>query len=762
VTTRHTPARPRRRVALAAAALAAVAALLPPGTAGAAEEEDGGPAPLDFAIVVDQSASLSEDDLAREVEAAALIAQAEISDRSRAAVIGFGSSETDGQSPVQEVCPLTTADAAGRQRLAECVQELANPDRDAVGPGTDFPSAIRQAVRRLTEDGAAGVPRVVFFLTDGRLDVRDSPGYGPDPDSRQANGRAELTQALAEARDAEVAIWPLGFGDEIDRDALTAMAEGGYRGGCTSLPDAAPRMRVVEGAGELRAALQETFAAARCARVELGTSGTPPTDLYVTIPPIATDGSISVAKRDPRVRVTYFDPDGDEVPLSDDDFEGSSFQVSGQDSPVEALRVTNPEPGRWRVHLEAPEGHREQEAFVSAIWQGRLRSSLTLTPSAPRPGETVTAEVRMQTRDGVVITDPGLLEGVTVTARLAGDGFEPVDAELRDDGADGDARAGDVRFTGRLTVPDSATGELTVTSEMAAPGVTADQRPYHTVATIGEPPVAAVLTLDDDTVHPGGRVEGTLSVTNNDDREHTLRLGLADLPPGAALTVEPATVTAAPGESRPHRFTVTFDVDTPTGPAAGTLTVTDEDETRLHEVFLDVTVTTPPTWWDRNRWTALGGGALLAALAVVAGLWWWAKRDPKPDGLFLELRRDGGQIDEQQVRTRGGAREFAFRIDNARGPHPTLRAVAPDAAGAHRLRRRSDGSVTVRTPKGAERTLHPGQTMTVDAESGLELAVRGSAPTPPRRTPAASRSGPGDGSRPSGAGPKRSPQDDLF
>ncbi|HEY9373270.1 MAG TPA: VWA domain-containing protein, partial [Streptomyces sp.] len=57
-----------------------------------------GPDPIDFAVVVDQSKSLPAQDLAREVEAAALIAQGEISDRSRATVIGFGSSEKPGQS----------------------------------------------------------------------------------------------------------------------------------------------------------------------------------------------------------------------------------------------------------------------------------------------------------------------------------------------------------------------------------------------------------------------------------------------------------------------------------------------------------------------------------------------------------------------------------------------------------------------------------------------------------------------------------------
>lgn len=209
-----------------------------PGAAEAAAAE--GPDPIDFAVVVDQSKSLADKDLIREVEAAALLSQGEISERSRAAVIGFGSSEKAGQSPVREVCGLTVADAAGRQRLSDCVQQLSRRDPQHTGPGTDFPAAVRQAVDRLSEGTDTAVPKVVFLLTDGKLDVSDSPEYGTDAASRQANGAKRLTEELARARSESVQIWPLGFGSQIDKAALTAMAEGGYRNGCADLPGATP------------------------------------------------------------------------------------------------------------------------------------------------------------------------------------------------------------------------------------------------------------------------------------------------------------------------------------------------------------------------------------------------------------------------------------------------------------------------------------------------------------------------------------------
>lgn len=134
---------------------------------------------------------------------------------------------------------------------------------------------MRQAVDRLSEGADSAVPKVVFLLTDGKLDVSDSPEYGTDAASRQANGAKRLTEELARARRESVQIWPLGFGSQIDKAALTAMAEGGYRNGCADLPGATPRMRVVDSSAEIDKALQETFAAARCAQIAHGTVGKP-------------------------------------------------------------------------------------------------------------------------------------------------------------------------------------------------------------------------------------------------------------------------------------------------------------------------------------------------------------------------------------------------------------------------------------------------------------------------------------------------------
>ncbi|MEV8627824.1 VWA domain-containing protein [Streptomyces sp. NPDC051079] len=727
----------------------------------AASQASDGPDPIDFAVVVDQSASLADKDLVRETEAAALLGQGEISDRSRATVIGFGSSEKAGQSPVREVCPLITVDEAGRRKLSDCVQGLSRRDSALMGPGTDFPAAIRQAVSRLTEAAGSGTagkttPKVVFLLTDGKLDVGDSPEYGTDPASRQANGAKRLDEELARARAAGVQIWPLGFGSGIDKAALTAMAEGGYRGACSDVPGATPRMRVAATSAEIDKALQEAFAGARCARVSHGTVGKPPADLYVTIPPIATDGSLTVSKHDPKVRVTYYDPNGRKVPTHGT-FEDSAFEVSGEDGPVEALRVKNPLPGRWRIRVEAPEGHDGQEVAVRAIWQGRLRSVLTLDPAAPRAGQQAVVEVRMQTRRGVVITDPGQLEGIGVTVELSGDGFSPVSARLADDGRAPDRRAGDVRFTGTLTVPAGAAGKLRLIARMSAPGVTSDERPLYTTTTVGTPEITAGLSVDRVTVHPGGTVHGTLSVTNNGTAPRTLRLSLTDgtgsdgsgagtagsdasattgdgagSTPGAAqLGISPATVVAPPGKQTSLAFTVTVGEGTPLGELGGQVAVVDtaDPDRPLDTAFLDVSVAPWPTWWETYWSYVAGGAAVLALLGAFAAVRLAARRRRRAlAGTRLELRRDGRTLDTLTIRAGqsvGG--EFHFTVDEVRGAAPTLRRAR--GGGAHRLRRNGAGELLLRLNRGREEPVRAGEAFAVD---DCELVVQGA--RPPDRT----------------------------
>src|SRR6185503_13862813 len=105
-----------------------------------------------------------------------------------------------------------------------------------------------------------------------------------------------------------------------------------------------------------------------------------------------TDGSIAVNKVNSAIRVGYRDPDGQQVPKSGQAGD-SRFQVSGEGSQVEVLRIRNPKPGRWHVLLTAPPDLAEQTVNAIVIWQGAVRSTVTLNPPSPRPGEVAGVEL---------------------------------------------------------------------------------------------------------------------------------------------------------------------------------------------------------------------------------------------------------------------------------------------------------------------------------------------------------------------------------
>lgn len=70
---------------------------------------------------------------------------------------------------------------------------------------------------------------------------------------------------------------------------------------------------------------------------------------------------------------------------------------------------------------------------------------------------------------GRAVTDPDALSQLTFTTTLEGEGVEPDRIKLSDENGDG-------TFSGRLTVPDSATGSLSFTGEVSGVGIGGDTR----------------------------------------------------------------------------------------------------------------------------------------------------------------------------------------------------------------------------------------------------------------------------------------------
>jgi len=184
---------------------------------------------------------------------------------------------------------------------------------------------LQEALRLL--DSADG-PKLVFLLTDGKLDVTDSPRYGPDPANRTDAARTALTQTLATAKAEGVQISPLGFG-EVDDAALARLSVGGHPQSC-GLDNQAPSRSVGSGSADVSAALRRAFIAAQCAPqeslLETGTS----LEIPVTVPSGAADASIVVDRGRYGVAADFIDPKGRTVPTSGTSgWRGSAWYVEG-------------------------------------------------------------------------------------------------------------------------------------------------------------------------------------------------------------------------------------------------------------------------------------------------------------------------------------------------------------------------------------------------------------------------------------------------
>ncbi|WP_344884112.1 vWA domain-containing protein [Nonomuraea antimicrobica] len=684
--------------------MAAAAVLVPAAAQAAPSHAPSDVKPVRVVVLVDESGSLSGQDVTRERAAAQLIALGELSPQSQVAVVGFGSSNGPGQSAVDIVCPLTGVETAqDRESLSRCVEKLRRRGTED-GNDTDHAAALDQALDIMNEPDDQQRAKIVFLLTDGVLDVRNSPQYGADGQSRNRNAQTQIAGSLQDAQRAKVQIWPLGFGS-ADKASLDAFAAGGWRQPCGEQETATPRARVVAGSADVERSLLEAFAYARCAGIgesvtdslEAGAT----VDLHVKIPIIATDGSIVVVKRDPRIQVTYFDPDGNQAP-DDGEANESGFQRVGKSGPVDSLRIRNPVPGEWRVQLRSPPGVSRQDVSATVVWQGALRASISLGNPRPRPGDRVTVRLRLQTRTGT-ITDPAALAGLRFSARVSGDGFQETPVELGDTGDDPDRAKDDGEFSGQVVIPATATGALSFLGRVTGPGVAGDERPYETRIAGPADRIRAQVHLGTATVEPGGEVSGTVRVTN-DAEPAPLDLRLVDVP-GTVILSPPQRFQAPSGASE-HAFTIRVGPDAAEGRTGGSVQVVDAAGQMVAEEFVDVEVRAPTPLWRRALQALL---ILLVIVAVAVPILLAMRRarretaDPSDLTLHL-LERPGGPFVSRLQAPIGAGSEFTFdvRDGNLVGTFGTGYAV----------RRGEGGAVLIRDPSGRQLgPLFPGRSI---------------------------------------------------
>lgn len=692
----------------------AVATGLPPQRLG--QQPPDGPKPFRVVVLVDESGSLSPDDVRRETHAAQLIVAGALSPQSTVTVIGFGSADASGQPAIDPVCGTGRALSVERQSIVDCIGtriQRRDPDR---GDGTDHVSALREARNYL---GTGDEPKIVFLLTDGRLDVRGSTNYRGTGEEQNAAARAQLPGVLAELRDAGAQVWPLGFGTELDETQLRDFARGGAQSTCRG--DQGPRPTIVSSSAELLEATRLAYQSAGCldgSQAEGGLVEPGATlDLTVDISPIATDGSIIVFKGASNVQATFTDPDGTSVPKNGELGE-SRFEISTDDTGVESLRIFAPKPGTWKITLAVPADGQRQEVAATAIFQAAVSAVLLVDPLRPRPGAPVEVTLRLFSRLGN-IDDADLLTGLTFSAELSGEGFADLPIPLADDDRDG-------LYAGRVTVPPSASGTLTVTGSVGGRGVDGDTRTVTTSILPEQPAVEAQPQFLEraSTVAPGAAVPAEVVVTNNGTGPTTLRLEVVDAAPGTLVYPDPRElVVDQTGQSR-HPFTLNFSPDTVLGSNAATLRVVDAGGDVLDQLAIDQDVAPPPTVLERflPLWIFLA----LAVLGVVGWLVARARRVDRRrrvDGLSIEQFTGGNSV--RPLRARSGSKQFRFVLRGSGDDFfgPTVEHATATDRDVFVITRNSDGSVTATTPDADTVTLRPGESWQIGRHHDEPITV---------------------------------------
>ncbi|HEX8745075.1 MAG TPA: hypothetical protein VF712_18260 [Thermoleophilaceae bacterium] len=600
--------------------------------------------PVTAVILVDESGSLSPAAVAAERDAAAALVSSDLSKRSKFMIAGFGSANRPGQSAVTAYCDfVVTSNRAARERLVQCANSI-HARKPSEGNDTDHAKAIQFALEHLR--GQRGVP-AIFLLTDGVLDVQNSPDYGRRPERRTAEAQRRVSEVLLpEARRRGVQVRPLGFGN-ASRPALDAFAAGGA-GVNRRCSGGRPRAVIVHDIAEVIHGLVTSLGGVRCGAVgppntgTLGRGGS--TKLKVKIPAIATDGAITVVKGDPSFQVDVYQPNGDPTP-ENGTVNGQTFERSGRTARVESVQITNPIPGDWTVKVSDPRNRASSTRVTTfAIWEGVLQASLVDSPVLPIPGRDIDVQVHVLARNGVLTGDD--LDGVKAEAQAFGSfGRVPIPLRLTDGSA----------FKGRFPLPADAKGALRIEARVSGPGVSSDVRvdPLKIQTSnyvFGDFDLSIPREL-----HAGDVIHGSITTTNQGPpRAGALQLG--EFSPGTLVTLDSSLDRIPAGKQR-FPFTITVSKRSKAGSIYAQVVLVADKGEPLSKAAVDTKVVEPP---PIPTWVLILAACCLVALLAL-GFFLWRRRQAKrartdTRRLVVTLLNGTGESSASRLGPEGGSR----------------------------------------------------------------------------------------------------------
>lgn len=582
--------------------------------------------PLRVYLLIDESGSLTSEDVAREIEVAAAV-PATLFPESTVTIWGFGSAPAAGNQAVSRYCTneriTTKGAAADRARIGACALKV-HRRAPTEGNDTDYHAAlaaVRDEERNLAKSKPASKPgeeppAIVLFLTDGRLDVHTVPEYGTDEAARDKEAQRRIdTDVLPAFKELGIQLWPFGYG-EVDKTALDALASGGFGPNPACATSSQPVATVAGSREAVVASVLSVFRAARCAAGPKSSSG--PTevaigskDFPIDIPVTATGASIVVVKGTPDATVTFIDPLGRDV-TTKKSVDGQTLEATSSDL-ESSIRITLPQPGRWIARVKTPAA---ATFLADATWVGRVTTNLDTEPFSPQPGEEVVVQFRLNTR-----AKAGALKGMAddlkfkASVQIGDD--EPQALVVHDDGKSGDRAAGDLEYTGTFKMPTKCPKEvpIQVVGTVDAIGLEGDVRPKFIVCleteralvvTVGRTPTKPMRVLS------GESLEFEVSVSN-DGEPIELQMGI-ETSPTANISVTPKALKAPSGSSTSTHKIVVGEVK---GPARTDVVVrVRQDGKVVEEETFQVDLDVPPPFCEKFPCVPMA----VAIVTVVAGV----------------------------------------------------------------------------------------------------------------------------------------------
>lgn len=373
--------------------------LMLPGLLCGAWDAVSGEKAADVRILIDVSGSMKHNDPKNLRRPALRLLVGLLPAESRAGVWTFG-------QYVNMLIPLGRVDEAWKSRARNSSESIASPGQY---------THIEAALKRATEDwggSSEGYRRSLILLTDGMIDI------AKDPAKNAASKRRVLESLLPQLNSRQATIHTIALSDNADHELMRSLAEttGGW-------------YEQVEDADQLQKVFLRIFE-------KVGRPDTVPLkDNKFTIDASITEATVLSFHR-PEAQPTEVVPPGGVAFAADSVPPNVRWH---RDRGFDMLTISDPAAGEWAIRAELDPDNR-----VMVVTDLKMRTSEL--PNRLILGQTLPFEVSF-TDNGKPIRKQEFLRMVAVNATTRDATGEHEARPLRDDGGDGDAEAGDGRFS---------------------------------------------------------------------------------------------------------------------------------------------------------------------------------------------------------------------------------------------------------------------------------------------------------------------------